>query len=218
MRVSPFLREDRPLLWLEEKDAEDPLLLPIAIGEFEAAAIQMPLEGELPLRPISYDLLRTMLERVGAGVSRVLIENVEGSVFFAKVVVREGKRERSIDSRPSDAVALALRTGAPIYVKRTLLQEVGLKAAGPEGDVERFVDQFSRIEPQITEQDTVQGEAPQPEPAVHTQPPAEPAEEESPSEIEKLQARLEQAVICEEYEEAARLRDQIRSVQETRTG
>ena len=57
VKVSPYLREDRPLVWLSEKQGEQPRLLPIAIGEFEAAAIHMQLENDEPIRPISYDLL-----------------------------------------------------------------------------------------------------------------------------------------------------------------
>jgi bifunctional DNase/RNase len=209
VRVSPYLREDRPLLWLGEKDSEVPQLLPIAIGEFEAAAIQMPLEGEKPTRPISYDLLAAMLDKAGVTVSRIEIDSVRESVFFAKVVVQDRGQVRRIDSRPSDAVALALRTGAPIFADKDLLEEVGLKPDGSEEDMERFLERFHEMEPQVVE-------PPRPEVAPPVSPSGDhdPASEEEPaSPLAELHSRLQQAVICEEYEEAARLRDQIEPMQ-----
>jgi uncharacterized protein len=217
VRVSPYLREDRPLLWLGEKEAESPRLLPIAIGEFEAAAIQMPLEGEDPIRPISYDLLSTTLERLEVTVDHVVIESVRKSIFFARVVVEREAQARSIDSRPSDAVALALRTGAPIYATASLLDEVGVGPLDASGDLERGLDQFHELEPQII------GEPDGDERVETPPPPAAPAAPASPEvaslappepgwdELTQLQYRLQRAVVCEEYEEAARLRDEIES-------
>ena len=72
VKVSPYMREDRPLVWLGEKSADQPRLLPIAIGEFEAAAIQMQLEQDEPIRPISYDLLSSMLTRLEVEVRQVV--------------------------------------------------------------------------------------------------------------------------------------------------
>ena len=76
VKVSPYLREDRPLVWLGEKDGELPRLLPIPIGEFEAAAIRMRLENDGPIRPISYDLLSSMVNRLAINVRQVVIHNV----------------------------------------------------------------------------------------------------------------------------------------------
>ena len=221
IKVSPYLREDRPLLWLGEKDAERPRLLPIAIGEFEAAAIQMPLEGEDPIRPISYDLLSSMLGRLDIQVRQVVVHAVRKSIHYARVVIEKDRRIKEIDSRPSDAVALALRTGAPINVSRELLDQVGLTPLDDELDVEHTLDRFYEFEPQIS---------PGPEATLSTpltpevtgrepEPPPSPAEadigpplEREVDELRLLQSRLEQAVICEEYEEAARIRDEIESV------
>ena len=79
VKVSPYLREDRPLVWLSEKNADSARLLPIAIGEFEAAAIQMQLENDEPIRPISYDLLSSILDHLTIGLRQVVIHNVRHS-------------------------------------------------------------------------------------------------------------------------------------------
>ena len=224
IKVSPYLREDRPLLWLGEKEADHPRLLPIAIGEFEAAAIQMPLEGEDPIRPISYDLLSSMLNSLSVDIRQVVIHTVRKSVYYAKVVIENNRRIKDIDSRPSDAVALALRSGAPIYVSRELLDQVGLVPLEDELDIEHTLDRFYKVEPQISAKAET----------TSTQPPSLPSPVEkqkllpttppgpkvpSPSladqevdDLTQLQSKLEQAVVCEEYEEAARLRDEIESL------
>jgi uncharacterized protein len=214
VRVSPYLREDRPLLWLGEKDAEVPRLLPIAIGGFEAAAIQMPLEGEEPVRPISYDLLASMVSRLGITVHRIVIEGVHRSVFFAKVVLQAQDTARAIDSRPSDAVALALRTGAPIFVSQALLEQVGLEPGGGRADLERFLERFHEAEPQVLEREPAVVDAAGESAAGDQVGRSEVAGDQ----LSQLQSRLQQAVICEEYEEAARLRDQIESLDGSRNG
>ena len=93
-----------PLVWLKDKDQK--VVLPIAVGNFEAAAIYMELHGEPPPRPIAYDLLRTILEGFDARVEQVLVSALRDDTFFAEVtLVRDGE-SIVIDSRPSDALAL----------------------------------------------------------------------------------------------------------------
>ena len=151
VKVSPYLREDRPLVWLSEKEGGQPRLLPIAIGEFEAAAIQMQLKNDEPIRPISYDLLSSMLDCLTIGVRQVIIHNVRRSIYYAKVVIEKDHKIKDIDSRPSDAIALALRTSSPIYVARELLDKVGLEPLETELDIEHTLDRFYELEPQISE-------------------------------------------------------------------
>ena len=215
VKVSPYLREDRPLLWLGEKSADQPRLLPIAIGEFEAAAIQMQLEEDEPIRPISYDLLSSMLTRLEVAVRQVVIHTVHRSVYYAKVVVEKNHKIQDVDSRPSDAIALALRTGSPIFVSRELLNEVGIELLKTESDVENTLDRFSELESQITgvlsdkdgaiASETADGE----ENPVDLEPVLSEEPGEEMDELGMLKAQLEKAVLCEEYEEAARLRDEI---------
>ncbi len=87
VKVSPYMRAEKPLMWLSEKDSSAPILLPVAVGEFEAAAIQMHLGGEKPLRPISYDLFATLMEELDVPVRRVVIHSVEEQIFHAAAVV-----------------------------------------------------------------------------------------------------------------------------------
>jgi len=206
LKVSPYLRAEKPLMWLCEKESPEPRLLPIAVGEFEAAAIQMQLGGERPLRPISHDLLASLLGELTIPVRRVVIHSVEGQVFRASAVIERQGRLREIDCRPSDGVALALRTEAPVYITRELLELASLSSAPDGADLERAMSRFHEVEPQIV-----------PEPAQ-----ADPApEQDAPfpdrerSQLADLQHRLEQAVICEDYEKAARLRDEIERVRST---
>ncbi len=217
VKVSPYLREDRPLVWLGEKEAEQPRLLPIAIGEFEAAAIQMQLAKDEPIRPISYDLISSMLDCIQVDVRQVVIHTVRRAIYYAKVVVEKGHKIQDIDSRPSDAIALALRTESPIFVSRELLDKVGLEPLETELDIENTLDRFYELEPQISE-------SPNPEADVASMALGKTTvadaatsktvlgEQGEMDELGMLQALLEQAVLCEEYEEAARLRDEIESL------
>jgi len=220
VKVSPYLREDRPLVWLSEKEGGQPRLLPIAIGEFEAAAIQMQLKNDEPIRPISYDLLSSMLDCLTIGVRQVIIHNVRRSIYYAKVVIEKDHKIKDIDSRPSDAIALALRTSSPIYVPRELLDKVGLEPLETELDIEHTLDRFYELEPQISEPLNPEAEAANislPESQFAQTPDlseADPPAEEEKSDLTRLQHQLQHAVLCEEYEEAARLRDAIDSLED----
>ena len=211
VKVSPYLREDRPLVWLGEKDGELPRLLPIPIGEFEAAAIRMRLENDGPIRPISYDLLSSMVNRLAINVRQVVIHNVRRSIYYARVVIEKDHTIKDIDARPSDAIALALRTDSPIYVSHTLLDEVGLEPLETDLDVEHTLNRFYEFEAQISRSINIEAGATNIRPSKRN---AGEAEAQQPPKEEKdefslLQHQLQQAVICEEYEEAARLRDAI---------
>ena len=98
--------------------------LDIQIGPFEAHAIVAVLEGKLPDRPLTHDLLKSVIERFEAYVHRVAIDDLWNGVYYAKIYFRWGKDEIEVDARPSDAVALALRFDAPIFVSDKLLISV----------------------------------------------------------------------------------------------
>ena len=100
--------------------------LPIIIGAFEAQAIALELEKIQPPRPMTHDLLRTVFEVVGADVLYVVINELRDGTFFAKVRFSLDGDEQELDSRPSDAVALAVRVEAPIYVAPAVLDEAGI--------------------------------------------------------------------------------------------
>lgn len=97
--------------------------LPIMIGEAEAYAIEIPLEGKRAGRPMTHDLLASILERLGAEVDRIFIDDLVGGTFYAKMFLIRGDEEIEIDSRPSDAIAIAVRVGAPIYVAEGILAQ-----------------------------------------------------------------------------------------------
>ena len=100
--------------------------LPILIGGYEASAISLPLEGGRPDRPMTHDLIKNILERLDMFVERVVIDDLWNTIYYAKVYLRKGDEEIEIDSRPSDAIALAVRFEAPIYVSDGIL-EAGLE-------------------------------------------------------------------------------------------
>ena len=219
VKVYPYRQAHRPLLWLGEKDAEHPRLLPIAIGEFEAAAIHMHLTGETPRRPISYDLFTSILNQLEVPVEFVEIHAVRNSTFFARISFHDEENNRCLDARPSDAVALALRTKAPIYVSHDLLAYAGIEPLAGDQGFEHTMEQFYKLEPQIIKPEAIQSEpaeTPQEEDqAVDVAKAADQTNQDQTAtsvpnqQISQLQAQMDQAIVCEEYEEAARLRDEI---------
>ncbi|GBE15789.1 hypothetical protein BMS3Abin14_01865 [bacterium BMS3Abin14] len=102
------------------KDQEGKRAMPIWIGILEANAIAMNLSGVEPPRPMTHDLVKSLLEVIGAGVDSVAITDLKDNIFYAAIHLKLGGREFSVDSRPSDAIALAVRMGCPIYVKDEL--------------------------------------------------------------------------------------------------
>jgi len=113
-------RNDEPVLLLQEKIGGK--LLPIWIGPAEARAILMELEEGAHHRPMTHDLMRNMLKTLEAEVLRVVITEVKDGTYFALIDMKAGSRRFSVDSRPSDAVALALRMKSPIYVKPVVME------------------------------------------------------------------------------------------------
>lgn len=99
--------------------------VPIVIGPFEAHAIVMALNDEVPQRPLTHDLMRNILMRLGVSVDRVVIDDLWQGTFYAKIYLLHGDEEIEIDSRPSDAIALALRFRAPIYMVESVLEAEG---------------------------------------------------------------------------------------------
>lgn len=97
--------------------------LPIMIGAFEASAITYAIENHRPDRPLTHDLLKTAIEQLGGEVLRVVVDDLWHETYYAKVYMRSGKKEFVLDSRPSDAIALAIRAGAPIFVVEGILAQ-----------------------------------------------------------------------------------------------
>jgi bifunctional DNase/RNase len=104
------------------RDAGGTRLLPIWIGIFEANAIALEMEKVSMPRPMTHDLVKNLLGLLGAGLTRVVVDNLRGSTFYASIYLTHGGREHRVDARPSDAIALALRAGAPIFVTLDVLE------------------------------------------------------------------------------------------------
>src|SRR5512145_3158376 len=122
-----------PVVLLEDK--AHTLALPIWIGVSEAQAIAMEIEGVAPPRPLTHDLVKDMLDHVGVELTRVLISELRGSTYYARIYLSARGDQVEIDSRPSDAIALAVRFHRPIFVAASLLtrdQTVALSPGGAE--------------------------------------------------------------------------------------
>lgn len=132
------------------KDPSGSHYLPILIGPFEATAIALALEGAPVPRPLSHDLMRSILETLGGKLQQVIVHDIRDATFFAKLVVVRDGATLEIDARPSDGIALALRAGAPIYVSDKIVLEETVGDKPPEnddGDVMRFKKFLDDLKP-----------------------------------------------------------------------
>jgi len=127
-------KEVKDIVWLRDERGR---FLPILIGVCEAAAIWVRLEPELATqylrRPWSHDLMQSLLERLGANLERVVIDNFADDTFFATLHLRYRDNELVVDARPSDAIALALRTFSPILVNDEVMDEISFRPGAGEG-------------------------------------------------------------------------------------
>lgn len=114
------------------KDDDEKFFLPIWVGIFEANAIALQLENVTTPRPMTHDLLRNMISELDGQVTRVVINDLRDSTFFAQIRLNVGAKTLEVDARPSDAIALALRTEAPIYVAQSVLDQA--QTITPEGE------------------------------------------------------------------------------------
>ncbi|HLN83874.1 MAG TPA: bifunctional nuclease family protein [Candidatus Binatia bacterium] len=126
------------------KDTENKLNLPIWIGLLEATAMATEIEGIKMARPMTHDLLKTILGEIGCSVECVEITELKENTYYAAVNLRVAGREMMIDSRPSDAIALALRTKSPIYVAKAVLEASSMLQQNEEGS-ERGVENVSNV-------------------------------------------------------------------------
>lgn len=162
--------------------------LPIVIGGFEAQAIAIEIEKMTPARPLTHDLFKSFAEAYRITVQEVLIYNLVGSIFYAKLVCFDGKKTTEIDARTSDAIAIAVRFECPIYTYEFILASAGTLMEGNE---------FSYLEPM---------------------PPTDIHERESEAPLtfhysalsdQQLEEKLQEALQQEAYEKAATIRDEI---------
>lgn len=149
------LPANTPVVMLRE-EAERPRVLPILIGGPEASAIHTALEGITPPRPLTHDLSVTVFQALGATLERVLITEVRDHTFYAELHFRTATGQTIVSSRPSDAIALAVRSGAPIFAEESLLDEAAVEApevTADDDDEETILDEFRDFLDDITPDD-----------------------------------------------------------------
>lgn len=135
------------------KDVHGNRALPIWIGNFEANAIALEMEQVTPPRPMTHDLIKNILEGINATVTRVVVNDLRDSTFYAQIFLLVGGEEVIVDSRPSDAIALALRVKAPIFVEEKVIDEakvIDLSEAesGEEEESEQVKEWLENIKPE----------------------------------------------------------------------
>jgi bifunctional DNase/RNase len=160
--------------------------LPIIIGAFEAQSIALEMEGIKPPRPLTHDLLKNVMDSLGANLNDVFINDLKDGTFYARLSLDS----QEVDSRPSDAIALAVRYNVPIFVADKVMDEAGFV---PDGD-----------------------EAEKPAAAAAPSEPEHPSTEKPKiklSRLEELHQHLLEAVAKEEYEKAAKIRDEIQKLE-----
>jgi bifunctional DNase/RNase len=130
------------------RDTQSQLFLPIWIGVFEANAIALRMEGVTPPRPMTHDLLYSAITQLGGTVEKIVISDLRESTFFAIIHIQHQGTALQIDARPSDAIALALRVDAPIYVLRSVLDKAqAVDLATEASDEEKLKKWLEEISP-----------------------------------------------------------------------
>jgi uncharacterized protein len=157
--------------------------IPIIIGGFEAQAIVIKLENLDPPRPLTHDLFKRFADEFNISITEVMIYKLEEGVFFSKLVCSNNEKSYSIDSRTSDAVAIALRFGCPIYITEEILDKAGITINPSDGDVTSSADTETIFETNTTKYESYSDE--------------------------ELYKMIDEAVKTEDYERAASIRDEI---------
>lgn len=164
--------------------------LPIIIGTFEAQAIALELEHIKPPRPMTHDLLRNVIQSFNTYVKQIYINELKEGTFFAQVIYDYDGSSIEQDARPSDAIALAIRFDAPIYVDDSILEEAGILSDEQSEDID---------ETSMFEEKEKKGET----------------EATPDSRLKTLEKNLASAIAEEDYERAAKIRDEIRKLRDS---
>jgi bifunctional DNase/RNase len=166
------------------KEFEGNRRLPIIIGAFEAQAIALEIEGIKPPRPLTHDLLKQLTDNLGASIIEIIVDELRENTFYAKVILEASGLVQEIDARPSDAIALAVRAEAPIFVANSVMEAAAFVPSDEDESIE-----ISSVNP---------------EPEKSTKPMTKEAK------LAVLQNKLREAIESEEYERAAKIRDDIK--------
>jgi uncharacterized protein len=141
------LPTNQPIVLLRERSGER--YLPIWIGAAEAAAIALSLQGVVTPRPMTHDLLKTILEDLSVEVQRIIVTELRDSTFYASIQMQKGTDALEISSRPSDAIALAVRMAVPIFANEDVLEEAAILIPGDEDEeVEKFREFLDNVTPE----------------------------------------------------------------------
>lgn len=116
------------------KEVDGDRHLPIWIGAYEAEAIAMELQGVVASRPLPYDLIKSIISDLGGTVDRIVVTDLSQDVYYARLVIQQSGRPVEIDSRPSDAIAIAVRLGVPILVDESVMDRAGVTLADGDDD------------------------------------------------------------------------------------
>ncbi|WP_151088054.1 bifunctional nuclease family protein [Hymenobacter baengnokdamensis] len=173
--------------------------LPIIIGMFEAQSIAIQIEKISPNRPLTHDLFKAFAEHVHVTIIEVVISDLKEGVFYSRIVCSDGATTFEIDARPSDAIAIGLRFGVPIFTVESVLSEAGIILSDLDEAGEEDEDDDDHDE----DEDEGEGEAPR---AAKATEPREPSGQVSLDELTKM---LAQALEKEDYEKAAKIRDEL---------
>ena len=152
--VSFDLVGKQPIVLLKTADGNK--FLPIWIGHPEAAAILMKLQSQAPPRPMTHDLLSDMLEQLEAQIVRITVTELRENTFYAQITVQQDGREIEVDSRPSDAIALAIRAEAPIFAADRVIEESAIEFEGEDVDQDQLdaeVAKFRHFLDEVTPED-----------------------------------------------------------------
>lgn len=182
------------------KEVEGERRIPIIIGHFEAQAIAFELEGIKPPRPLTHELIKNLLDALSYSIESVIISELRDSTFFAKLVL-DSEEIEPLDSRPSDAIALALKFNAPIYVAKDVMDEIG------------FIPKININNEEVDLNDIDSEELLDDEENITDDNRKDYKTATKEEKLKKLQHDLENAVNDEDYERAAELRDQIKKIE-----
>ncbi|HMW07621.1 MAG TPA: bifunctional nuclease family protein [Leptospiraceae bacterium] len=169
-----------------KEDLFDSKVVPIFIGPLETHAITSVLDGITPPRPMTHDLIMMIIPVLGAQIIKVTIDEIIDNTFYAKISLRKDEEIFLIDARPSDSIAIALRAEAPIFITKSVLDEAGVVMRGGEIPSEPSIEEALSSEPN---------------------PPK--------TQLQLLEDSLAAAIKSEDYETAARIRDQIKKIIES---
>ena len=141
------LPTNQPIVLLKEKEGER--FLPIWIGAMEATAIAFALQGIVTARPMTHDLMKNLLEEVGVGVDRIVITELRDGTFYATIHLQANGSNFEVSSRPSDAIALAVRVNVPVFAHEDVLTEASIVIRDDEEqEVEKFREFLEQVNPE----------------------------------------------------------------------